>query len=161
MNKDNIPDKEEVEVEVVNDKEASLSSQESHQKNIQDLDQEQSVVSKPFQFNSQNLSLILGEEKKDYSGKIIGITYLDRYNQIVPNVTILLYFGNDHEYPVCRTNSDRDGKYIIENIPPGYYTIEAYIGKNFVYSSHFIKVLPCEKVEHSIFLKYIKNRESY
>ncbi|MDD7794728.1 carboxypeptidase-like regulatory domain-containing protein [Clostridium sp. 'White wine YQ'] len=161
MSRDNKPSNEEVEVEVLSEKEASLSNQESHQKNVQDLDQEQSVVANPLQLNSQNVNLVLSDEKKDYSGKITGMTYLDKYNSIVPDVTILLYFGNDSEYPVYKTKSDKSGKYFIDNIPPGYYTIEAYIGKEFVYSSHYIKVLPCEKVEHLIFLKYINKRKNY
>lgn len=161
MDREKKTSEKEVEVEVISGKDTRLSNQESLQKNLQDIDQEQSVNANPFQFNSQNVQVVISDKNKDYSGGITGITYLDKYNKIVADVIILLYFGGDTEFPVAKTSSDNSGKYIIDNIPPGYYTIQAYVRKDFVYSSHYIKVLPCEKVEHLIFLKYLKINEDF
>lgn len=142
------------------DKESNLNTQKSSQENTQDLDQEQHVNANPFQFTSQNVQIVVGENKNNYAGKITGTTYLAKYNKIVSDVVILLYFGNDIELPVCKTYSDISGKFVIDNIPPGYYRIKAYLRDDYVYSSPYIRVLPGENIEHTIFLKrLIKKHE--
>lgn len=141
------------------DKDSVLNNQKSNQENFQDLDQEQNVSTNPFQFNSQNVKIIVSNNQDTCSGKITGTTYIDKYNQIVSDVVILLYFGNDLTCPVCKTYSDKDGKFVIKNIPPGYYKIKALIGENYIYLSHYIKVLHCDNVEHSIFLKQHEDRQ--
>ena len=141
-------------------KEVKSNSQKSSQENIQDLDQEQNV--NPVQFTSQNIQIVVGDKKNNYSGKISGTTYLERYNKIVSDVIVWLFFGNDNKMPVCKTISDKNGKFILDNIPPGYYTIKAYLEGDYIYSSHYIRVLPCENIDHSIFLKFSnKKRDNY
>jgi hypothetical protein len=135
------------------DKDFSINNQKSNQENTQDLDQEQNVTTNPFQFNSQNVKIILSNSQNNYSGKITGTTYLDKYNEIVSDVIILLYFGNDMAFPVCKTFSNKSGKFAIEDIPPGYYKIRAFMGKDYMYLSNYIKVLPCNSIDHPIFLK--------
>lgn len=129
-----------------------LTNQKSRQENTQDLDQEQKVNANPFQFNSQNVQIFV-REKDNYSGKITGVTYIKENKKVVSDVEILLYFGNDTELPVHKTYSDNSGRFIIDNLPSGYYKIRAYFHGDYEYSSKYIKILPCEEIEHSIFLE--------
>ncbi|HEY5583263.1 MAG TPA: carboxypeptidase-like regulatory domain-containing protein [Ruminiclostridium sp.] len=124
---------------------------DSIQYNAQDLDQEQKVDVNPVQLNTQNLHVFVGSN--DYSGKITGTSYLEKNKEIVMNVDILLFFGHEQKLPVHKTNSDNNGNFIIEDIPPGYYTLVAELGEKLKYQSHYIKVLPCQNVHHSILLK--------
>ncbi len=158
MNKVIKPLKEVVTVETDIEKDRNINNQKSLQSNCQDLDQEQHVNTNPFQFNSQNVHIVVDDYKKDYSGKITGITYSEKENHILSSVIILLYFGNITEVPVYKTTSDKNGNFKIDNIPPGYYTLKAYLGDTLMYSSNYIKVLPCENVNYPIFLKYYHRR---
>lgn len=146
-------------VKVPQSRETDNNIQKSSQENIQDLDQEQTV--NPVQFSSQNIQFVVGDNKINYSAKISGTTYIEKYNKIVENVIIWLFFGNDTKIPVYKTCSDKNGKFYIDDIPPGYYTIKAYLEEDYIYSSHYIKVLPCESIDHSIFLKLGRKRSDY
>ena len=163
MDKDNKPIKEVVSIETDMEKDIDqdkkITAQKSLQSNRQDLDQEQNVNTNPFQFNSQNVHIVVDDYKKDYSGKITGITYSRKDNHIISSVIISLYFGRDTEVPIYKTTSDKDGNFVIANIPPGYYTLKAYLGEDFIYSSNYIKILPCENVNHPIFLEYYYRRQ--
>lgn len=128
--------------------------QDSLQYNSQDLDQDQKVDVNPLQLNTQNLHIHLDDYKNNFSGKIKGTTYLQKNARIISNVSIILFFGLPSEIPVYKTTSDANGNYVIEDIPPGYYTLLADIGDELKYQSRFIKVLPGEAVHHPIFLKY-------
>lgn len=126
---------------------------DSIQYNKQDLDQEQKVDVNPTQLNSQNLHIFMCNDKNDYAGKISGITYLERNKEIAMNVEIFLYFGHERSQPVFKTNSDNNGNFVIEDIPPGYYTIYAQLGESLRYQSHYIKVFSGQNVYHAILLK--------
>jgi hypothetical protein len=126
---------------------------DSIQYNSQDLDQEQKVDVNPVQLNTQNLHIFVNNDKNNYSGKITGITYMEENKEIVKNLEILLFFGCDYWLPVYKTNSDQNGNFVIEDIPPGYYSLYAELGKNLKYRSHYIKVLPGQNVNQLIFLK--------
>ena len=126
---------------------------DSLQYNSQDLDQEQRVDVKPLQLNTQNLHITLSNDITDYSGKITGITYLAKNKEIASNVNIFLFFGNESRHPVCKTDSDKNGKYIFEDLPPGYYSLFARYGDYSKFETYSIKVLPCQIVDQSILLK--------
>lgn len=126
---------------------------DSIQYNSQDLDQTQEMLVNPVQLNTQNLHIHVSDDKKDYSGKIMGIAYLEENKEIAPNVSISLFFGNESGTPVYKTNSDGNGNFVIEKIPPGYYTLLAELGDEMKYQLHFIKVLPGQEVELSASLK--------
>lgn len=128
-----------------------LLEKDSVQFNCQDLDQEQKVNANPVQVNTQNVHLYLNNDKNNYSGKITGTTYMDKGKNIAANARIYLFFGHECRFPVYETNSDNNGNFIIEDIPPGYYTLLAELG-NLKYQSHYIKVLSCQNVHESILL---------
>lgn len=122
------------------------------QYNCQDMDQEQEVDVNPVQFNNQNLHIYICDDKDSYSGKITGTTYLGKNKEIIPDVDIELFFGNESKLPVYKTNSDNNGNFVIEDIPPGYYTLTAASGSKLKYRSHYIKVFPGKIVNQSILL---------
>ena len=124
---------------------------DSIQYNAQDLDQEQKVDVNPVQLNTQNFNVLLSNY--NFSGRIAGTTYLEKNKEIADKVDILLFFGHELKLPVYKTNSDKNGNFIIEDIPAGYYTLVAKLGDNLKYQSHYIKVLPCQNVHQSILLK--------
>lgn len=126
---------------------------DSIQYNSQDLDQEQKVDMNPIQLNTQNIHVYVNNDMKNYYGKITGTTYLKINKEIVKNVDILLFFGNENLLPVYKTNSDQNGNFIIEDIPPGYFTLGAERDGKLKYRSSYIKVLPGQNVNKSIFLK--------
>lgn len=126
---------------------------DSIQYNSQDLDQKQEMLVNPVQLNTQNLHIHVSDDRGDYSGKITGITYLEENKEIAPNVGISVFFGTKSGLPVYKTNSDGNGGFIVEKIPPGYYTLLAELGDEMKYQSHFIKVLPGQEVELSVLLK--------
>lgn len=142
-------------IEQIEDRERDLGihEQDSTQYNSQDLDQEQNVAVKPLQLNTQNFHAFITEEKKDYSGKITGVTYLKNNNDILSEVTIKLFFGNECEIPVYKTESDKNGRFVLEELPPGYYTLQANYGKHLACKYHCIKVLSCQTNHQSIFLE--------
>lgn len=125
--------------------------EESIQYNRQDLDQEQKVDVNPLQFNTQNVQILVGHDKDFFAGKITGTTYLSKNKNIAPNARIYLYFGPESRFPVHTTNSDGNGCFVIEDLPPGYYTIVAELG-DLKYHSHYIKVLPGHKIHESVLL---------
>ena len=128
-----------------------VTEKESIQFNSQDLDQEQNVNMNPVQLNTQNVHVHVTTEKIDYSGKITGITYLRKNNEIVRDAGILLFFGHETMVPVYRTKSDSEGNFIIEDLPPGYYTIMAKYG-DYKTKTQFIKILPSQNVYQTLIL---------
>lgn len=125
---------------------------DSFQYNSQDLDQEQKVDVNPVQLNTQNVNVYVDNKKVDYSGKITGITLQKKDNEVLQYVSIYLYFGHKCGLPVYETNSDCNGNFVIEDIPPGYYIIYAQIKHNIKYQSHYIKVLPGQTVYQTLIL---------
>lgn len=128
------------------------SENDSLQYNSQDLDQVQKSYTNPVQLNSQDTHVYIMNGNDSLSGKITGITYLAENKKIVSNVKIHLFFGNSCEIPVLRTSSDINGNFSIDDIPPGYYTLYSEHSQVLKYRSHYIKVLPGQKVQHSIAL---------
>lgn len=124
---------------------------DSVQFNSQELAQEQKVNTNPVQLNTQNLHIHVTPEKTDYSGKISGITYLGRKNEIVKEAGISLFLGHESITPVYKTNSDGNGNFIIEDLPPGYYTIIARYGE-YQSKTQLIKLLPGQNVFQTITL---------
>ena len=125
---------------------------DSFQYNSQDLDQEQKVDVNPVQLNTQNVNVYVDNKKADHSGKITGITLQKKDNEVLQYVEIYLYFGHKCGLPVYETNSDHNGNFVIEDIPPGYYIIYAQIRNNIRYQSHYIKVLPGQTVYQTLIL---------
>lgn len=123
---------------------------DSIQYNAQELQQEQRVDVNPMQHNAQNLHIHI---ENDYSAKMTGTTYLEKNNEIAKNASIYLFFGNESENPVYRTNSDDNGNFVIEQLPPGYYTMVVQLGGRLKYKSHYIKVLPRQNVHLSVLLR--------
>lgn len=124
----------------------------SIQYNSQDLDQEQIVDVNPVQLNTQDIHIYINNNLVNYAGKITGVTYLEQTKEIIENVDITLFFGGTCLQPVYKTNSDKNGNYTIEDIPPGYYFLSAEVNKKARYKSSFIKVLPGQEVNYLIFL---------
>lgn len=127
--------------------------EESIQYNKQDLDQEQRVDVNPIQKNTQNINIHLIDSIDKYCGKITGTIYLEKSNEFVGCGIVLLFFGNEKHIPVYRTTSDKNGNFIIEDIPPGFYTLVVGCGEDPVYRSQYIKVLPGQTAHQSISLK--------
>lgn len=126
-------------------------NKDSLQFNSQDLDQEQKVDVNPVQLNTQNLHIYVSNDIKNYYGKITGTTYQKEDKEIVKNAGIILFFGNENLLPVYKTNSDQNGNFIIEDIPPGFYTLSAERNGKIKYRSAYIKVLPGQNVNKLIF----------
>lgn len=145
----------------VKEKKTINLEKDSLQYNSQDLDQEQRVDVNPFQLNTQNLHIHISNDRSDYSGKITGTTYLENTRGLLKNVEISLFFGAENRNPVYKTNSDNNGNFMIEDIPPGYYTIYAKYGDMFWYQSPYIKVLPYQVAHESILLKKNTPRSGY
>lgn len=124
---------------------------DSIQYNRQDLDQEQKVDVNPMQLNTQNFFVQIRNDN-NYSGKITGITFLEKSKEIAQNVNITLFWGLECKHPVYKTNSDNNGNFIIEDLPSGYYTLSAELKTHLRYRSEFIKVLPCQNVQYLIYL---------
>jgi hypothetical protein len=120
---------------------------ESVQFNAQDLDQEQRVDVNP----SQNVNVYVSHENIDYSAKITGTTFFDD-NKIASNVDLFLYWGHENRYPVCKVNSDENGNFIIDELPPGYYTLKAVFVKNNYKAQYVIKAMPCQTAHQAVFL---------
>ncbi|UOO38579.1 carboxypeptidase regulatory-like domain-containing protein [Oscillospiraceae bacterium CM] len=127
--------------------------EESIQYNKQDLDQIQKVDLNPIQKNTQNINIHLTDDINKYCGKITGIICLERNGEIISNGTVLLYFGNERTIPVYRTNSDLNGNFVIEDIPPGFYTLVVDHGADSSYRSQYVKVLPGQTAHQAIRLK--------
>ncbi len=151
--KDELPDEKAQNIK----KDKKSLQKDSIQYNKQDLDQEQKVDLNPVQLNNQNIDIHVINDINKYCGKITGTTYLELNKEIVMNATIQLFFGNERKLPVYQTNSDNNGNFNIEDIPPGYYTLFAECGANLNYRSHYIKILPGQTEHQSILLKGVKN----
>lgn len=123
----------------------------SQQQNTQDLDQEQKVVVRPEQYNSQNVYVLAEKQMMDTS--IHGTAYFEKNREIVSKANILLFFGIESRFPVLKTCTDENGYYEINQLPPGYYSILADFKEMFKYKSHYIKLLLGERLEHNILLK--------
>ncbi|AEY65919.1 carboxypeptidase-like regulatory domain-containing protein [Clostridium sp. BNL1100] len=126
---------------------------DSIQYNAQDLDQEQKMDVNPTQLNSQNIRLYLSRGENNNSGKITGTAYIKESKEVVKNAGINLFLGHDRRYPVYKTNSDENGNFIIDDIPPGFYTIVAKYDSNLKYESHYIKIFGGQVVHQSILLE--------
>lgn len=119
------------------------------QYNCQDLDQEQNMDVQPVQLNSQNVNITLDKEK---SAKITGKTVMACTKNAAQGVSVYLFFGHMCKKPVYETNSDKNGHYTFEDLPPGYYTLFARL-QDYRYESYFVKVLQGQHVEHTIMLQ--------
>lgn len=124
---------------------------DSFQYNTQDLDQEQRVDVNPVQSNSQNIHIHVSNT--DFSGKIAGTALIEVNKKAAAGVSIYLFFGNESKRPVYKTNTDINGNFVIEDLPPGYYSLFAKLGAILKFEAFSIKVLPCQKVRLFIHLK--------
>ncbi|MCT4507411.1 MAG: carboxypeptidase-like regulatory domain-containing protein [Tepidibacter sp.] len=129
-----------------------IQDQSSSQQNAQDLDQHQNVDINPSQLNFQNVQIVT-DSYNNYTGKILGYTYLEKTKKFVSNAKILLYFGSDGGFPVCKTKSDDTGSFVIKDLPPGYYTLHVYLDNVLYAKVPNIKVLPGKNIHQSITLK--------
>lgn len=137
------------------EKNNKLQLQKSDQTNNQDMDQEQNVDVKPSQINLQHLTVTLNNKIENYCGTIKGITYSVADKHIVSNVKILVYFGSFCEMPVSQISSDVNGNFIIEDLPPGFYTIKAFLNDNYKDTAVNVKILPGEICNQNLFLKEV------
>jgi len=128
-----------------------LQHQQSLQSNKQDLDQAVELDVKPSQLNLQRIDVTINNKIENYSGRIIGSVLRENDGMQVANAVILLYFGSVTEFPVYRTTSDENGNFVIENLPPGFYTIVTTFNDMQCISRN-IKVLPGESCEQSLSL---------
>jgi hypothetical protein len=128
------------------------TEENSLQYNKQDLDQEQNCDVNPVQHNNQNIHIHLRTDKNDYSSKISGVTLYEHNNKTAPNVCVELYWGHESTHPVYKTHSDVDGNFTADDLPPGYYTISAYLENGLHYKS-VIKVLPSQNIHHYVLLR--------
>jgi hypothetical protein len=151
MNTENILP-EEKNIELVKNNKVKCIETDNFQYNSQDLDQEQKVDVNPVQVNSQNINVYVKNEKFDYSSKITGVTILKKNKAIVQHARVSLFFGQTCGNPVYETNSDVNGNFAIEDLPPGYYFLCAKSGSRLKYQSHYLKVLPGQTVYHTILL---------
>ncbi|MCM8901779.1 carboxypeptidase regulatory-like domain-containing protein [Caldicoprobacter algeriensis] len=139
-------------VEKAKTKESKILESDSIQYNCQDLDQEQRVDVNPTQSNAQNIHIYISSNKNNLAARITGVTYFEESKDTAPNVKIRLFFGHERVLPVYETNSDNNGNFVIEDIPPGYYTLYAELG-DLKYYSHYIKVLPGQSIHESVLLR--------
>ncbi len=137
------------------EKRKQIQDQVSTQDNKQDVDQEQNVNANPVQWNEQNVNITTEFDMNKCCGKITGVTYLAKNKKILSSVNILLYFGDISELPVYKTKSDENGNFSIEGLPPGYYSILAYVGMELRDIVQYIKVLVGQSVYQSIHLEHI------
>lgn len=131
---------------------SKLQKQHSTQENKQDLDQQQQVDVKPSQINLQKIDVTVNNKLENYSGKITGIIYKNSQNVFTSEAEILLYFGGISALPVYKTNSDKNGCYSIEDLPPGFYSIKVIRNDSVVAIIYNIKVLPGQNSNQTIYL---------
>lgn len=129
-------------------------SMEEHsiQYNRQDLDQEQNCDVSPIQLNNQKIHIHLRTEKSDLSSKITGVTLFEYNRQAAPNTCVELFWGHESMHPVCKMRSDENGNFSADDLPPGFYTINAYLESGLHYRS-VIKVLPSQNAYHCVLLR--------
>jgi hypothetical protein len=128
----------------------SDTDQRSVQENTQDLDQNQQVDVKPSQVNVQRIDVTVNTKLENYAAKITGNIYIN--DELFQNADISLYFGSMSSYPIYRTSSDLNGNFVIENLPPGFYALEASYRKRYYGKVMNIKLMPGENYECSIHL---------
>ena len=139
----------------MNDEDANnkkLQEQRSTQENKQDLEQQQQVDVKPAQLNFQKIDFTINTKLDNYSGEITGIIYKNKNNIFAEKADIYLYFGCINDFPVCKTNSDENGKYSIVDLPPGFYTIKVIYSSTLWSVAYNIKVLPGQNSNYNIYL---------
>jgi hypothetical protein len=142
------------------EKNKKIQLQKSDQNNTQDMDQEQNVDVKPSQVNLQHLTVSLNNKIENYCGSIKGTTYSVADKQIVPDVKILVYFGSFCELPICQISSDTNGNFVIEDLPPGFYTIKAFLNDNYRDTVVNVKILPGESCNQNLYLREVYVDES-
>ena len=130
-----------------------LQEQRSTQENKQDLDQQQQVDVKPSQINFQKIDLTINTKLENYSGKITGVIYKTKEDAFAAKADIFLYFGGICDYPVYKTNSDENGCYSIDELPPGFYTIKVIYNDSLRTTAYNIKVLPGQTSNQPLYLK--------
>ncbi|MCT4604865.1 MAG: carboxypeptidase-like regulatory domain-containing protein [Marinisporobacter sp.] len=143
-------------------KDQKVQDQSSMQQNTQDLDQQQHVQANPSQVNYQSVQVNPQLTTDRFAGKITGITYSGHKKEIIANVNILLYFGAHvkiSDYPVYKTQSDACGNFSIQDLPPGYYTLHAYLDENLKETLYAIKVMIGQAYFQSIFLRKAVHNE--
>ncbi|NLM42419.1 MAG: carboxypeptidase regulatory-like domain-containing protein [Clostridiales bacterium] len=128
-----------------------IQHQQSLQTNKQDLDQAVELDVKPSQLNLQRIDVTINNKIENYSGRIVGSVLRETDGQLVSNAIIMLYFGSGTEFPVYRTVSDENGNYIINDLPPGFYTIVATFN-NMQCICRNLKVLPGANCEQPLSL---------
>lgn len=133
-------------------KKADTLESKSVQYNYQDLDQEQNVDVNPKQTNTQNIYIYLNSPPGNLAAKLTGVTYIEESREVAPWVQIRLFFGYGGLIPVYETYSDGHGNFVIEDLPPCYYTLSAECG-DLKYRSNLLKVLPAQVVHVSVLLK--------
>lgn len=129
-----------------------LQEQHSTQENKQDLDQQQQVDVKPSQINLQKIDVTVNTKLENYSGKITGIIYKNKENVFATEAEIFLYFGGISDFPVYKTNADKNGCYSIEDLPPGFYSIKVIYNDSIVTTMYNIKVLPGQNSNQPLYL---------
>lgn len=150
MEKKEIKEQTEIIEGLTRDNDNKLQDQRSTQENRQDLDQQQQVDVKPSQINIQKFDLTVNTKLENYSGKITGILYEDMPSKYLEEVELYLYFGSPNNFPVYKTNTDKEGMYIIEDLPPGYYSIVIRYKDNVLASAYNIKVLPGQSANQTL-----------
>ncbi len=131
---------------------SKIQDQHSTQENTQDLDQQQQVDVKPSQINLQKIDVTVNTKLENYSGKISGIIYKGNDNVFAANAEIILYFGCISDFPVFKTNSDENGCYSIDELPPGFYTIKVRYNDSLGATQYNIKVFPGQNSDQPLFL---------
>ena len=127
--------------------------EENFQYNRQDMDQEQNVNLNPVLTNTQNIHFHLIGDELAYCGKISGTAFSESNRKAAANATVHLFFGNDKLQPIYRTCCDLFGNFLIEDLPPGYYTLTVEYGAGHSHRTQYIKVLPGQTVVQNILLK--------
>ena len=115
------------------------------------MDQAVELDVKPSQLNLQRIDVTINNKIENYSGRIVGSVLRETDGQLVSNAIIMLYFGSGTEFPVYRTVSDENGNYIINDLPPGFYTIVATFN-NMQCICRNLKVLPGANCEQPLSL---------
>lgn len=126
------------------------ADQRSLQENTQDLDQNQQVDVKPSQVNVQRIDVVVNTKLENYAARITGNIYMN--DELFSNATISLYFGSTTSYPIYKTSSDQNGNFVIEDLPPGFYTLEASYRRRAYGNVMNIKLMPGQNYECSLHL---------
>lgn len=131
----------------------AVIQKDSLQYNAQDMNQEQKLDMNPIQSNTQHLHIYIDNKRQDYSGRITGITCLEANRATIRHAEVQLFIGGESRFPVLKTHSDENGNFVLEQLPPGFYTLYVKSGDVLRYQSGYIKLLPCETVYQTVLLK--------